>query len=111
VPTTHILKPAVTGLDDHDLNEHLCLSAARIVGLSAASSQVGSFGAERVIVVERYDRRWTPDGTVSVGTHRNAATELLCCWQCGSLHSFLMFPAVAASPGGMWSKCSRMPRA
>jgi serine/threonine-protein kinase HipA len=22
-PTTHILKPAVTGLDDHDLNEHL----------------------------------------------------------------------------------------
>ncbi|HYB25462.1 MAG TPA: HipA N-terminal domain-containing protein, partial [Solirubrobacteraceae bacterium] len=24
--TTHILKPAVAGLDDHDLNEHLCLT-------------------------------------------------------------------------------------
>src|SRR5690348_11123785 len=23
VPTTHIVKPAVTGLDDHDLNEHI----------------------------------------------------------------------------------------
>ena len=28
-PTTHILKPAVAGLDDHDLNEHICLDAAR----------------------------------------------------------------------------------
>lgn len=28
-PTTHILKPAVAGFDDHDLNEHLCLDAAR----------------------------------------------------------------------------------
>ncbi|MGH3274282.1 MAG: HipA N-terminal domain-containing protein [Streptosporangiaceae bacterium] len=29
IATTHILKPAVTGFDDHDLNEHLCLDAAR----------------------------------------------------------------------------------
>lgn len=28
-PTTDILKPAVAGFDDHDLNEHLCLDAAR----------------------------------------------------------------------------------
>jgi len=56
VPTTHILKPAVTGLDDHDLNEHLCLEAASLIGLDAAPSRVASFGAERVIVVERYDR-------------------------------------------------------
>ena len=32
-PTTHILKPAVMGFDDHDLNEHLCLDAARRAGL------------------------------------------------------------------------------
>ena len=38
VPTTHILKPTVTGLDDHDLNEHLCLEAARRLGLLAARS-------------------------------------------------------------------------
>ena len=63
VPTTHILKPAVTGFDDHDLNEHLCLEAARGLGLPAARSQVGSFDGERVIVVERYDRR-VVDGSV-----------------------------------------------
>jgi serine/threonine-protein kinase HipA len=57
VPTTHVLKPAVTGFDDHDLNEHLCMEAARGLGLPAARSRVGSFDGERVIVVERYDRR------------------------------------------------------
>lgn len=55
--TTHILKPAIAGLDDHDLNEHLCLRAARRIGLNAAISEVVAFEDERVIVVERYDRR------------------------------------------------------
>ena len=55
-PTSHILKPAVAGFDDHDLNEHLCLSAARRAGLIAARSRVGQFGDESAIVVERYDR-------------------------------------------------------
>jgi serine/threonine-protein kinase HipA len=64
-PTTHILKPAVTGLDDHDLNEHLCLRAADVLGLRAARSWVGRFGSERVIVVERYDRLQHSDGTVA----------------------------------------------
>jgi serine/threonine-protein kinase HipA len=62
LPTTHILKPAVTGFDDHDLNEHLCLLAARHLGMSVTSSAVMTFGEERVIVVERYDRVRTPDG-------------------------------------------------
>jgi serine/threonine-protein kinase HipA len=63
VPTTHILKPAITGLDEHDPNEHLCLRAAGQLGLPAASSYVGRFGRERVIVVRRYDRLRQPDGT------------------------------------------------
>lgn len=54
--TTHILKPAVFGLDDHDLNEHLCLDAARSLGLLAVRSSVVDFEGERAIVVERYDR-------------------------------------------------------
>lgn len=58
-PTTHIIKPAVVGLDDHDLNEHLCLDAARRLGLTVAASGIGSFGDERAIVVERYDRQGT----------------------------------------------------
>lgn len=64
VPTTHILKPAVQGLDQHDLNEHLCLSAAQLTGLRAAGSQVVSFGDQRAIVVERYDRTYRSDGQI-----------------------------------------------
>jgi serine/threonine-protein kinase HipA len=63
-PTTHILKPAVVGFDDHDLNEHICLQAARALGLDASSSEIVSFRGERAIVVERYDRFPRPDGTI-----------------------------------------------
>ena len=56
VPTTHILKPAVTGLDDHDLNEHLCLGLARRLGLTAARSRIVQVGDVRVVAVTRYDR-------------------------------------------------------
>ncbi len=55
-PTTHIIKPAIGGLDDHDLNEHLCLAAANKVGIRAAESTVEQFGDVRALVVNRYDR-------------------------------------------------------
>lgn len=61
-PTTHIMKPAVAGLDEHDLNEHLCMSAAGLAGLQVARSSVMTFHSERTIVVERYDRRY-PTGS------------------------------------------------
>lgn len=60
--TTHILKPAITGLDDHDLNEHLCLRAARGAGVLAARSSIVSVGDERAICLERYDRITAADG-------------------------------------------------
>lgn len=56
IATTHILKPAIVGLADNDLNEHLCLRAAAILGLPAAKTSVQSFASERAVVVERYDR-------------------------------------------------------
>jgi serine/threonine-protein kinase HipA len=56
-PTTHILKPAVAGFDDHDLNEHLCLDAARRAGLLAVRTRVVRFGDESAVVVDRYDRQ------------------------------------------------------
>ena len=62
--TTHILKPAITGLDDHDLNEHICLRAARMLGLRAVTSKVFDFDGERSIVVERYDRELGSDGRI-----------------------------------------------
>jgi serine/threonine-protein kinase HipA len=56
IPTTHILKPTIAGLDDHDLNEHLCLDAARRAGLIAARSTIGQFADETAVVNTRYDR-------------------------------------------------------
>lgn len=56
VPTTHILKPAIAGLAGHDLNEHLCLDAARRAGLRTVSSRIARFGDQTAVVVKRYDR-------------------------------------------------------
>jgi serine/threonine-protein kinase HipA len=64
--TSHILKPAVAGFEDHDLNEHLCLDAAARAGLVVAHSRVVRFGAETAIVVERYDRRVSKTGIVRI---------------------------------------------
>lgn len=61
-PTTHILKPTILGLDDHDLNEHICLTTGRLLGLRTAATTVGSFGDQRALVVTRYDRMLGPDG-------------------------------------------------
>lgn len=56
IPTTHILKPAIPGYADQEVNEHLCLAAARLAGIPAAESAVRVFGSETVIVVTRFDR-------------------------------------------------------
>ena len=74
-PTTHILKPAVAGLDDHDLNEHLCLDAARRAGLLVARTQVRRFGDESAIVVDRYDR--VPVGERRVRVHQEDLCQAL----------------------------------
>jgi serine/threonine-protein kinase HipA len=73
-PTTHIVKPAVAGLDEHDLNEHLCLAAASRAGLPAARSYVVTFGHERAIAVVRYDRLYQGSG----GPIRRIHQEDLC---------------------------------
>jgi len=64
--TSHILKPAVAGLDDHDLNEHLCLDAARRSGLVVARTRVAQFADRSAIVVDRYDRQAAGDRLLRV---------------------------------------------
>ena len=66
--TTHIVKPQIgllpNGLDWSRSveNEHLCLRLAVALGLPAATTKIVEFDGERVLVVERFDRRWTRDG-------------------------------------------------
>ena len=57
-PTTHILKPAVPPYTDHDVNEHVTMAAARLLGLAVADHELLSTDrGDRVFVSKRYDRR------------------------------------------------------
>lgn len=70
-PTTHILKPQIgeipTAFGMIDMaasvdNEHYCLKLLEAFGLPVNKTQIVTFGARRVLVVERFDRQWLPDG-------------------------------------------------
>lgn len=57
-PTTHVLKPAPQHLRGHHVNEYVCLSVARRLGLPAAHSELLETGGVDVLVSQRYDRRY-----------------------------------------------------
>jgi len=65
--TTHILKPRIGRLPNGiDLsssveNEFLCLKLTAALGIPSAGVEIADFGDKRVLVVERFDRRWTRD--------------------------------------------------
>jgi serine/threonine-protein kinase HipA len=65
MPTTHILKPAIPGFADQEINEHLCLTAARTLGMAAARTELVRFEDQTAVVIERFDRDLGPDGTVA----------------------------------------------
>jgi len=62
--TTHILKPQIGMRGNIDLsqsveNEHLCMKLTAALGLPTARTEIADFDDRRVLVVERFDRRWT----------------------------------------------------
>ncbi len=67
-PTTHIFKPQIgqlpNGIDLSDSveNEFYCLKLLEAFGLPVNRAEIASFGDTKVLVVERFDRRWTRDG-------------------------------------------------
>ncbi|MDF1895296.1 type II toxin-antitoxin system HipA family toxin [Rahnella contaminans] len=69
-PTSHILKLPIgyianNGIDLSESveNEWLCLKIAEKFGFPVARSEIASFGTQKVLVVERFDRRWSQDGS------------------------------------------------
>lgn len=63
-PTTHIFKPPISPRrgDPLDLsssvdNEWFCLRYLTALGLPAAQAEIAHFGAQKVLIVERFDRR------------------------------------------------------
>jgi len=64
-PTTHILKLPLglvgnlrVDLTDSVENEWLCAQIVRELGLPVAVTDMGTFGKQKALVVERFDRRW-----------------------------------------------------
>jgi serine/threonine-protein kinase HipA len=66
-PTTHILKPqlgqiptsdGMIDMSDSVDNEHYCMRLLAAFGLTAAQTDIATFGERRVLVVERFDRSW-----------------------------------------------------
>ncbi len=55
-PSTHIFKPGVQTLEGSDVTEHITLQVARELGLSVATTEIGFFDGEHVLIVERFDR-------------------------------------------------------
>lgn len=64
-PSTHILKPAIAGVEDSVLNEGFCLALAEAMGLPAAQAQVFKVNGHQVLLVGRYDRRADKDGQLA----------------------------------------------
>lgn len=66
--TTHIFKPSIgkfpNGVDltNSVENEYFCLKTIAALGIEATKTQIMNFGKRSVLVVERFDRRWTADG-------------------------------------------------
>jgi serine/threonine-protein kinase HipA len=54
--TTHIIKPGISDYPSQALNEHICLSAARLLGIDAAETDYRLFESEPALVVTRFDR-------------------------------------------------------
>lgn len=50
-------------LSDSVHNEWLCAQIVTALGLQAATTTIGTFAEETVLVVERFDRKWMDDGT------------------------------------------------
>lgn len=69
-PTSHIFKLPIGFLEHSNIdlresgeNEWLCLQLLKAFGLPTANAELGQFGHQKVLIVERFDRRWSKDST------------------------------------------------
>ena len=57
-PSTHILKPPISQLENSVQNEYFCLKLAQAIGLPAANVQIRRAMDTVYLLVERYDRQF-----------------------------------------------------
>lgn len=68
-PTSHIFKLPIGFLNHSNIdlresgeNEWLCLQILKAFGLPVANAELAQFENQKVLIVERFDRRWSSDG-------------------------------------------------
>lgn len=63
-PSTHIIKPAIKGIEDPVHNEFFCMKLADAVGLRVPEVKIFWLKKEPYYLVKRYDRKREKDGTI-----------------------------------------------
>lgn len=63
-PSTHILKPEIATYPQTVENEAFCMRIAKNLGLDVAAIQTAEIAKRKLIVVERYDRAVSANGSV-----------------------------------------------
>jgi serine/threonine-protein kinase HipA len=74
-PTSHILKVGNERHPDMVANEYACMKLAQAIGLPVPNVQYLEL-PEPILLVQRYDRTWTPDGGL-LRTHQIDACQAL----------------------------------
>ena len=84
-PTTHLFKLPIgvvgrgspIDLSDSVENEWLCLRIARAFGLPVPNAEIARFEDVKVLIVERFDRQWSRDGSWIVRQPQEDACQAL----------------------------------
>lgn len=63
-PTTHIIKPQIAEFEDTVNNEFFCMLLAKRLGLNVAEVSVRNLQNQNILLVERFDRQKSKDGTI-----------------------------------------------
>jgi serine/threonine-protein kinase HipA len=61
-PSSHILKPAIAGVDGSVFNEGFCLALANALKLDTVKAEIRRISDRDYLLVDRYDRQVTADG-------------------------------------------------
>lgn len=61
-PSSHILKPAIVGVEGSVFNEGFCLALANALKLDTVKAEIRRINDRQYLLVERYDRQVTADG-------------------------------------------------
>lgn len=64
-PSTHIIKPAIKGLEDSVHNEFFCMKLAKAVGLPTPDVTIFWLNEKPYYLAERYDRQQEKNGSIT----------------------------------------------